>query len=67
MNTKSIFGLLPKEESIIKAKAFIDAHPSFTPTEFLRFFIKKYCKKINAKSFAQMLVWMFESIDSEAD
>jgi len=65
MNTKSLFGMFPKEQSFIKAKEFIEAHPSFTPAEFLRLFIKKYCKKLNAKNFVQILVWMFESIDEE--
>jgi len=62
---KGLFGLLPKKESFIKAEQFIEAHPSFTPTEFLRLFIKKYCKKLNAKNFVKILVWMFDSIEDD--
>jgi len=60
---KSPFAFLPKKESFKKARDFILAHPSFTPKEFLQLFIRKYSKKINAKNFAEVLVWMFELID----
>ena len=59
----NIFGLLPKKESFEKAKDFIMAHPSFSHNEYLRLFIKKYNKKINAKNFSELLVWMFEIVD----
>jgi len=62
----NLIGLfLPKEESFKKAKEFIEAHPSFSYTEYFRLFIKKYSKKINAKNFANLLVWMFEIIDND--
>jgi len=57
-----LFGMLPKTESFEKAKNFIEAHPSFTTNEYLRLFIKKYLKKVNAKDFAELLVWMFEIV-----
>jgi len=62
---KSLLGMLPKKESFKKAKEFIDAHPSFSYTEYLRLFIKKYKKKINTKNFAELLIWMFEIIDND--
>jgi hypothetical protein len=65
----SPFGIFPKNESFEKAIEFIKAHPSFTVNEYLRLFIKKYCKKINTKNFAELLVWMFEIVGhySEVD
>jgi hypothetical protein len=59
------FGLLPKKESFEKARNFIMAHPSFSHSEYLRLFIKKYGKKLDAKKFAELLVWMFEFIEDE--
>jgi hypothetical protein len=60
-----LLGLIPKEESFKKAKDFIMAHPSFSYNEYLRLFIKKYVKKINAKNFPELLVYMFEIIEKE--
>jgi hypothetical protein len=57
------FGIFPKDESFKKAIEFIKEHPSFTVNEYLRLFIKKYCKKIDTKNFAELLVWMYELID----
>jgi hypothetical protein len=61
----SLFGLIPKTESFEKAKKFIEANPSFSYNEYLRLFIKKYGKKLNARNFPKLLVWMFEIIENE--
>jgi hypothetical protein len=61
----SLFGLFPKKESYEKARDFIMAHPSFSHSEYLRLFIKKYGKKLDAKKFAELLVWMFDSIENK--
>jgi hypothetical protein len=60
-----LLGLIPKEKNFKKAKDFIMAHPSFSYNEYLRLFIKKYGKKINANNFPELLVYMFEIIEKE--
>jgi len=55
--------LIPKKESFEKAMKFIKADPSLSYAGYLRLFIKKYNKKINAKNFTEILVRMFDAIE----
>jgi len=61
----NLFGFIPKKESFERAKNFIMANPSLSHTEYLRLFAKKYGKKMDARKFAELLVYMFEVVKDE--
>jgi hypothetical protein len=60
---KKIMGIeFPSDRAFQEARKFVEQHPALTLPEHIRLILKKYNKKINTRTYLDVITRLFDDI-----